>query len=194
MLPMRPAMVRSKASWEYVATHLELACELRSALAGRIAHSTGSQPPAYLRQTQKGVAIDCVFFGIGSTLGTVRRPPLSLTHHAEIPRLLQSLRALGLRIGIISNVPAEVSRGEIVAMLEAAGLYDAFDEGLVVLSSDRAKTEPEHQIYRDALERAGVAAEECLFIGDNPAEVIGAQAAGMSAHLRALPAASLAPL
>ena len=53
----------------------------------------------------------------------------------------------------------------------------------IVVSGEEKLLKPDPAIYRLALERFGLAAEESLFIDDRVINVEGAEAAGMSAHL-----------
>lgn len=86
---------------------------------------------------------------------------------------LQALRARGLRLGLVSNA----SHDEIEAWPDSplAPLFDA------VLFSCREKVaKPDPRIFLRAAERLGVAAEECLFVGDGGSgEHSGARGAGM---------------
>ena len=50
-----------------------------------------------------------------------------------------------------------------------------------VVSGDERLVKPDPAIYRALLERNGLAAKDCLFIDDSPANVEGAKAVGMDA-------------
>ena len=62
-------------------------------------------------------------------------------------------------------------------VLGALGLDGAFD--VVVTSDDVARTKPDPEPYRLALQRLGVAAAEALAVEDSPAGIRGALAAGL---------------
>ncbi len=89
--------------------------------------------------------------------------------------LLEDLRLRGLVLGIVSNWSARLPR-----VLAALGLDRAFD--FVVCSAIDRTEKPEPEIFRLALERAGVAPSEALHVGDHPRkDVAGARAVGLRA-------------
>jgi HAD superfamily hydrolase (TIGR01509 family) len=92
---------------------------------------------------------------------------------AEAPATLGTLRARGLRLGVVSN-----SDGRAAAVLHAAGLAPAFD---VVVDSHREGVEkPDPEIFRRALARLGAPAEGSVFVGDIVSiDVVGARNAGL---------------
>jgi putative hydrolase of the HAD superfamily len=96
---------------------------------------------------------------------------------------LARLRRAGLRLGVVSN-----SDGRVEEALTAAGLRPYFD---VVVDSMLAGVEkPDPAIFRTALDALGVTADEALYVGDlYEVDVLGANAAGMSAVLLVPPAA-----
>jgi putative hydrolase of the HAD superfamily len=87
---------------------------------------------------------------------------------------LRRARAAGIRTGLISN-----SMG--------AGRYDrsTFPELFdgVVISGDVGMHKPQPEIFLLGAERAGVAAEECVFVDDLRQNCEGAEAVGMTAVL-----------
>ena len=58
-------------------------------------------------------------------------------------------------------------------------MFDRFRD--IVVSGDEKMVKPHAPIYRLALDRFGLRAEEAVFIDDNVANVAGAQAVGMTA-------------
>ena len=56
-------------------------------------------------------------------------------------------------------------------------MFDRFRD--IVVSGDEKLVKPDAAIYRLALDRFGLAAEEAVFIDDNAANVAGAAAVGM---------------
>ncbi len=105
------------------------------------------------------------------TLNLWRRVP------DDLPDALERARALGLRIGIVSN-----SEGKLPELFAHVGLSDAFE--LIVDSAIEGVRKPDPEIFRRALERMGIAAGRALYAGDIPSvDVEGAQAAGMHAAL-----------
>jgi HAD superfamily hydrolase (TIGR01662 family) len=86
-------------------------------------------------------------------------------------------RAHGIRLGVISN-----SEGKLRELFERVGLASHFE---VVLDSElEGVRKPDPEIFRRALKRMQVAAEEALYAGDIPhVDVDGARAVGMRAVL-----------
>lgn len=62
-----------------------------------------------------------------------------------------------------------------------AAVFDRFRD--IVVSGDERLVKPDAAIYRLALDRFGLAADEAFFIDDNAANIAGAQALGIYAHL-----------
>lgn len=135
------------------------------------------------------MTIACVYFDIGSTLGTVTLDPLRLEPYPDIPKHLESLHGLGLRLGVISNVLEHMSNADIVAMLADATLDRWLNRSLTVVSTDGHGAKPGPRIFRHAAKLAGLEVGQCMFVGENLAEVIGARAAGMMAQLKPRPLA-----
>jgi putative hydrolase of the HAD superfamily len=87
---------------------------------------------------------------------------------------LRRLKAHGLRVGVITNGAARIQTEKLLAL----GLSDYFDT--VLISETEGVRKPDAAIFRRALERCRVRAQEAAFVGDNPeADVFGAMAAGL---------------
>jgi putative hydrolase of the HAD superfamily len=83
------------------------------------------------------------------------------------------VKAAGLVAGVVSN-----SNGSARALLDAAGL--AADLDFVIDSALVGVEKPDPRIFRLALEQAGVAAHEAVYIGDlYSVDVLGSRAAGL---------------
>ncbi len=112
--------------------------------------------------------------------------PLRAAHDAlnlwrRVPEDLQAAltraRALGLRVGIVSN-----SEGKLPELFRHVGLGDAFE--IIVDSAHEGVRKPDPEIFRRALSRMGVVPSRALYAGDIPSvDVDGAHAAGMHAAL-----------
>ena len=90
---------------------------------------------------------------------------------------LSTLRDSGYRVGLISNCSEEVSL--LWSSTPLAPLVDT-----AVLSFDAGLAKPDPRIYGLAVEGLGVAAEDCLYVGDGTSgELSGASKAGMTAVL-----------
>ncbi len=92
-----------------------------------------------------------------------------------VHQALEGLKTKSVGLGIISNWD-ETAR----EVLSATGLADYFDPIIISCEVDCAK--PDARIFRLALDRAGVSAHECLYIGDNYYDdAVGSRSAGMEA-------------
>ncbi len=92
----------------------------------------------------------------------------------EIPSVLEALRQLGLKVGLISNVN---SRGQVPFSLQSYGIQDYFDP--VVLSSIYGRRKPDPSIFHHAARLANTPTSECVYIGDRISrDILGAKRAG----------------
>ena len=92
----------------------------------------------------------------------------------EIPSVLESIRIMGPKIGLISNV---TSREVVPANLKQYGIYHYFDP--IVLSSEYGRRKPDPAIFHYAARLANVPTSQCLYVGDRIArDVVGARRAG----------------
>ena len=90
--------------------------------------------------------------------------------------LLRACKEAGLRLYLLSNA----SRRQPAYWPRVPG-SSLFDGAIVSAFYRRVKPFPE--IYRIALEKFGLAPEECLFVDDVPANIQGAQAVGIPGFL-----------
>lgn len=104
-------------------------------------------------------------------------------HATQIPgavELLRTLRAQGLRVGVLSNSIFPSSHLQLE--VEKAGL--AGHTGFVISSADLGWRKPHPRAFDAALERLGLPAAEVVFVGDRLLlDVKGARAAGLRAVL-----------
>ncbi len=92
----------------------------------------------------------------------------------EVPRVLEAIRAMGLKIGLISNV---CSRGQVPTNLEGYGIRHYFSP--VVLSSEYGRRKPDPAIFHYAASLANVPTGAVAYIGDRVArDISGARRAG----------------
>lgn len=92
--------------------------------------------------------------------------------------VIVALRAAGLRVGILTNGAQE----QQLEKLRSIGTLDSVD--IVCTSEEIGVQKPDPRAFRTLAHRLGVAAGECLFVGDNPEhDVEGARRAGMGAVL-----------
>jgi epoxide hydrolase-like predicted phosphatase len=103
----------------------------------------------------------------------------------EMVAALRTLRAAGLRTGLVSN---SWSTGHYDREL----LAELFDQ--VLISGELGMHKPQPEIYLLAAERIGVPARSCLFVDDLRENCEGAEAVGMTAIPHRRPAETLARL
>jgi putative hydrolase of the HAD superfamily len=87
--------------------------------------------------------------------------------------MLERLRAAGFRLALLSN--ADVMDMEAYRGCALEGLFD-----VEVFSCEVGCVKPEPEIYRICLERLGLDANDCIFVGDGGSnELDGAKAVGL---------------
>jgi putative hydrolase of the HAD superfamily len=87
---------------------------------------------------------------------------------------LETLRAKGAKLGIVTNGPTVWQSRKI----DALGLGPLFDT--IVISGSEGIEKPDPRIFALALERCGAVAAESMFVGDHPrADIEGARNAGL---------------
>ena len=109
--------------------------------------------------------------------------PLSRCAKTEegLAETLESLRAQGLVLGLVSNtfIPAPVLDRHLIQ----EGLIDYLP--IRVYSCDVRYRKPHRSIFRIATEQTGVPAAQTLFVGDSPAfDIVGANRCGMVSVLK----------
>jgi putative hydrolase of the HAD superfamily len=100
----------------------------------------------------------------------------------EIPEILQSIREMGLKIGLISNVN---SLGQVPKNLAEYQIGQFFDP--IVLSSEFGWRKPDPSIFHQAARLANVPTSTCVHVGDRIArDVLGAKKAGFKLAVQIL--------
>jgi putative hydrolase of the HAD superfamily len=100
----------------------------------------------------------------------------------EIPGVLDAIRTIGLKIGLISNVN---SRGQVPTNLDLYGIRHYFNP--IVLSSEYGRRKPDPAIFHYAARLAEVPTSACIYIGDRIArDILGAKRAGFRAAVQIL--------
>ena len=92
----------------------------------------------------------CVFFDVGGTLGVAERGPdgYRLRAFASSAALLTAMgSSLGLRIGVLSNTPDDMTPQAFRAMLDAAGLLTLLDPAAIITSADVGMSKPDARVY-----------------------------------------------
>jgi hemerythrin-like domain-containing protein len=147
-----------------------------------------------------GEPVEVIFFDVRDTLGEVDHPGHLVPYRPTTERLLRAVRdSVGVRIGVITNLPADVSADQGRRMVLEATLAegadghatirigDFLDPAGLIVNHEVGFDKPDPRIYRFAAEKLGVPIERCLYCGENLIEVLGARAAGMQAQLKPAP-------
>jgi putative hydrolase of the HAD superfamily len=104
------------------------------------------------------------------------------TAYDERPfRWIEQLRAAGIKVGILSNLPRVLGEDLRKKHFLAKMFLDHFDH--VTFSYELLLVKPQAGIYRHAIEGLGVASEEALFLDDKLPNVQGAIDVGLRAEL-----------
>jgi 2-haloacid dehalogenase len=93
--------------------------------------------------------------------------------YIEAPGALESLRARGLRLGVLS----QSSAASADAVLRFAGLRDRFE--VVLSAQDAGAFKPDLRPYRMALEQTGAAGDDVCMVSTHWWDVVAADRAGM---------------
>jgi len=110
----------------------------------------------------------------------LERFALSLLNPPEVSlRVLRRLKGAGKKLGLISDAdPIEV------AAWQRSPLAELFD--CAIISCEVGLTKPDPQIYRLCLEKLGLGAQECLFVGNGGSqELAGARGVGLGTVMMA---------
>jgi len=92
----------------------------------------------------------------------------------EMPAVLQAIKQMGLKIGLISNVN---SRGQVPTNLKEYGIIDYFHP--IVLSSEYGHRKPDPAIFYHAARLMNVPTSQCVYVGDRVVrDIDGARRAG----------------
>ena len=97
--------------------------------------------------------------------------------YSDVDKTLVELSGRGLMLGLISNWDSSLR-----PIIEGLGMADRFET--IIASTEVGLHKPDAAIFRLALDRLGVTAEEALHVGDHlQADVQGALGAGLHAVL-----------
>ena len=144
--------------------------------------------------------IGAAFFDLGDTLVENDGSGTFVTREG-VPETIAGLQSLGVRLGIITNVPEGWTRDDLEAILDDPGLLDDFE--VVVLSSEAPASKPDPAIYLHAhgLMVGAPPIAGTAFVGETLAEIAdleieptsGARSVGMiGIHLSDDPPSPLA--
>jgi putative hydrolase of the HAD superfamily len=128
--------------------------------------------------------LEAMFFDIGGTLGEVDPTSLRLHLFPDTISILHATRALGLSLGVITNVAPTVDKDRVRAMLTEAGIANLFEDRGLITSTEAGTFKPRTAIYLFAANAMNLGSEKCVYVGEDPAQVAGAVAAGMHGILK----------
>jgi putative hydrolase of the HAD superfamily len=110
-------------------------------------------------------------------LGKMREFGLKQVLFDDVLPTLNELKKQGLILGLISNVDQDIT-----SLLDNLGLTALLQ--VVVTSQDAGFNNPSPEIFQEAVKKAGVQANEALYVGDQyQIDVVGANKAGMKGIL-----------
>ena len=110
-------------------------------------------------------------------LGKMQQYSMNLVLFDDVETTLDELKKRGLILGLISNVEQEMN--DTFTRLKLDSWLD-----IIVTSLDAGAGKPQPEIFLEALKRAGVAADEALYVGDQyRVDVLGARGAGIKGIL-----------
>jgi putative hydrolase of the HAD superfamily len=166
-----------RAEWR---ARVRLDDELLARRPPGLSTESGSTAGHYVRFILEGVGVTNEAI-VGAVTEWRRRynPPMGLWTGTtpQASAALERVRGAGLGAAVISN-----SNGSVRAILAGLGLAPRLD--FVLDSSEVGVEKPDPRIFRLALERAGVVADEAVYVGDlYSVDVLGARAAGLEAVL-----------
>ncbi len=114
--------------------------------------------------------------GIAPALYERVMDPAAWLPYPDTAPTLRALRDRGVRIGVVSNVPRDLS--DVFGMHGLGGLVDAF-----VHSFQVGAEKPDPRIFLAACDRIRTAPAATLMVGDHPVADGGATAAGLRFYL-----------
>lgn len=133
-------------------------------------------------------SIKVIFLDVKDTLGYVDSPGHLVTFKPSTLQFLQAIKnEMGIRIGIITNLPENIDHQKGVKMLEEAGILEYVAKEDIVSSHEAKANKPSPSIYKFACKKLDVIPQEALFVGENLLEVLGAQSAGLNAMIKPFP-------
>lgn len=91
---------------------------------------------------------------------------------AGLAETLDALKALGIKLGIVSG-----ARPEVLELLGAEGLLDRFE--VIILGSDVTKGKPDPEGILKCMSLLNVSPAETIYVGDAPVDIQASRAAGV---------------
>jgi putative hydrolase of the HAD superfamily len=175
LVPQAPFL---SAAWTHVAQVLADRCgHEASHIEGRLNFwcSQGSDRGGIIDRTIDDLVLDPDLLAVGVKAFREFRPE-SLPPYPGVVDGLRTLRASGIRIGIVTDGNVELQRAKV----EAANLVHEVDVIVFSDSLGREHRKPHRAPFEQALALLGASAHSAVMIGDRPAkDVAGAAALGL---------------
>jgi histidinol phosphatase-like enzyme len=143
--------------------------------------------------------IKVIFFGVTNTLGTCDPGGNLDPYLPSTEQLLEGCSKLGVKLGVITNLSKGLSDNQVKDMIANAEMSQNQKTGKPhtigqyipranIITNAAAKADkPAKEIYEYACNALGVSPSECLYVGANLLEVVGAHNAGMQAERKECP-------
>ncbi len=98
----------------------------------------------------------------------------------DVPAVLSELRSMGLKTAIVSNAPWGSPATLWHEEIRRLGMHELVDE--VVMCTDVGWRKPAKPVFVHAMEKLGLSAHDCIFVGDDPRwDLVGPRSVGMEA-------------
>ena len=128
----------------------------------------------YQRLILQGAGVDVPAKLAGEIFQAIRAIPYHLALYDDALPCIETLKASGLTVGMISNIYSDLKR-----TCDRLGLSSRLD--FWVTSKEAGSEKPHPGIFRLALQKAGVEARESVHVGDQYySDVTGARGAGIT--------------
>lgn len=143
--------------------------------------------------------IKVIFFGVTNTLGECDNEGHLNPYLPSTEQLLKGCGKLGVKLGIITNLPKGLSEDQLKDMIfkgemsqdartreqTTIGMFIPRENIFTNVAGGAEK--PAKAIYEYAAAKLGASPSECLYVGANLLEVLGALNAGMQAAQKECP-------
>jgi len=90
----------------------------------------------------------------------------------NVENTLKVLKSKGIKLGLLTTTP----RKPLKAVLRKLAIRDYFD---IMLAKEDAKSKPDPDGLRQIVTKFEIGADECLYVGDSPIDILTGKAAGI---------------
>lgn len=146
---------------------------LRDGFALTLSDSSGAFADLAAEALRVGLHGRAIDRGLDDAVSHIMEGFVGLPVHADVPRGVEALGDLGIRLVTLSNGSASVAD----ALLGRAGLRDRFERLLTV--EDAGAWKPARRSYRYAVEQCGVDPADAMLVAVHPWDVDGASRGGL---------------